>query len=272
MLVDIAGPGATKACRIVTNHPTVVAEMVFEEKATADTVVKALNGEKADGRTLRCYLKMGPPPSGFPSAPLPSRQDSMIGETPSPAVAAVEANGADTEMMETTDVGSSTLPPQGASPFDDRRPASDHDKRDGRQAEPDVQDGRFGFEARHERQHYKPQRRQAQEELERNSRQNEDAREANRRVDRDRERDSERDSEQDRPPAYSGTNYPRPLNDNYRRDDGRYRGNGYRRDERPHYGNDIASRGRGYDDRGRYGRMYSDSMVSDRRGPPRGYR
>ncbi|KAL9622309.1 MAG: hypothetical protein Q9160_003320 [Pyrenula sp. 1 TL-2023] len=274
VLVDIAGPGATKACRIVKSHPTVVAEMTFAEKSVADTVVETLNGEKADGRTLRCHLKMAAPSDGSLSALLPQTQDSMMIEEALPANAAAAPMNVDAEMSGATDTSPSTLPPQGASPFEDGRQTTDRNRRDDRRAEPDIQDGRFGFEARQEREYYKAQHHQAQDELERHAKQNEDAREANRQADQNRGHDRDRDRDRDRqaPSAYNNSNYGRREADSYRRDDGRYRGSGYRRDDRPLYGNGVAGRGRGYDDRNRSGRMYSDAIVPERRGPPRNYR
>lgn len=38
--------GEMDSCRLLSDHPTVIAEMVFREKAGADTVISMFNNKK----------------------------------------------------------------------------------------------------------------------------------------------------------------------------------------------------------------------------------
>ncbi|KAL8649511.1 MAG: hypothetical protein Q9210_004349 [Variospora velana] len=58
-LAPIGGP--MESCLIVSHRPTVVAEMVFLEKSSAENVIATFNNKKADGRLLRLELKVGKP-------------------------------------------------------------------------------------------------------------------------------------------------------------------------------------------------------------------
>ncbi|KAL9619283.1 MAG: hypothetical protein Q9204_008312, partial [Flavoplaca sp. TL-2023a] len=54
-LSDDIGP--MQRCRIVSENPVVVAEMVFTEKSRAENVIEAYDNKKADGYLLRLYMK-----------------------------------------------------------------------------------------------------------------------------------------------------------------------------------------------------------------------
>ncbi|KAL2155838.1 hypothetical protein VTH82DRAFT_580 [Thermothelomyces myriococcoides] len=55
--------GIITSCRIVKQHPIVIAEIVFESKEGADNVIATFNNQIADGRVLRVYPKVGNTPS-----------------------------------------------------------------------------------------------------------------------------------------------------------------------------------------------------------------
>jgi hypothetical protein len=238
----------------MSNNPTVIAEMVFHEKHIAETVISTFNNQKADGRILHVYMaRSGPSPTGVLHRKK-SEPTELFAAEATPALAAKvlipEETGAvggedDIEMVEET-------------PYTDARQSADQDRREreSRRAEPDVQDGRYGFGNRSEHSHIaEPQQisSQPQEESRGNG------------IVDDRDLRSRRDDGRDR--RYDTGDYQRRDDaGSYRRDD-RYPG--YGRGDRPsHYGNGVAGSGRGYGqgDRG-YGRMYSDDMMRGPRGP-----
>ncbi|KAL8749259.1 MAG: hypothetical protein Q9199_007793 [Rusavskia elegans] len=49
--------GKMQDCRIISESPLVVAEMVFTEKSRAENVIAAFDNKKADGHLLRLYIK-----------------------------------------------------------------------------------------------------------------------------------------------------------------------------------------------------------------------
>ncbi|KAL2172219.1 hypothetical protein VTG60DRAFT_7063 [Thermothelomyces hinnuleus] len=55
--------GIITSCRLVKQHPIVIAEIVFESKEGADNVIATFNNQTADGRVLRVYPKIGNNPS-----------------------------------------------------------------------------------------------------------------------------------------------------------------------------------------------------------------
>ncbi|KAK4153691.1 hypothetical protein C8A00DRAFT_15122 [Chaetomidium leptoderma] len=55
--------GIVTSCRVVKDHPVVIAEVVFESKEGADNVVATFHNQTADGRVLNVYLKPGNIPS-----------------------------------------------------------------------------------------------------------------------------------------------------------------------------------------------------------------
>ena len=101
-------------CCVLSTNPTVMAEMVFEKKEGADNVIAQFNNQRADGRLLHIYFKVPNVPSAETMAPRPKLQTSQ---------------------------SSSALQPSMTDPFSAPAPAQ-------RRAEPDVQDGRYGFDRR----------------------------------------------------------------------------------------------------------------------------
>jgi hypothetical protein len=246
------------SCRIMSNNPTVIAEMVFSERHVAETVISTFNNEKADGRILHVFMaRSGPSAAGVPHRKK-SEPTELFASDPAPAQAPKELmpeensamDGGDVEMVEET-------------PYADARQSADQERREreSRRAEPDVQDGRYGFGGRSEHSNNaetQPPSSQPREEPRGNG------------IADDRDGRSRRDDGRDR--RYDNGGYQRRDDAaSYRRDD-RYPS--YGRGDRPsHYGNGVVGGGRGYGqgDRG-YGRMYSDDMVRGPRGPRGGSR
>ncbi|CAL3965860.1 hypothetical protein PZA11_002697 [Diplocarpon coronariae] len=55
--------GSVLSCRIVSERPIVVAELVFETREGADSVVDVFNNKNADGNRLRVFQPAGPLPA-----------------------------------------------------------------------------------------------------------------------------------------------------------------------------------------------------------------
>lgn len=75
--------GQIQSCRVITARPTVIAEVVFNDRAGAEAVIETFNNQKADGRLLHIYLKTGPggqnlvpPRTDFEQALPPARLQS----------------------------------------------------------------------------------------------------------------------------------------------------------------------------------------------------
>ncbi|KAL8728346.1 MAG: hypothetical protein Q9166_005489 [cf. Caloplaca sp. 2 TL-2023] len=118
--------GEMQECRIVTSVPNVMAEMVFSERVRADNVIATFNNKKADGRLLRMYMKLGktsPPPKA------PSHDEPPIHAPSEPKAARID------------------LTYEGNS-YDKQREQSDRSRR---RAEPELQDGSYGFEGKEDR-------------------------------------------------------------------------------------------------------------------------
>ncbi|MCJ1472739.1 hypothetical protein MMC13_001388 [Lambiella insularis] len=134
-----------QSCKIITSSPTVMAEMVFLDKGVAEKVIATFNNQKvcarfccidkpqltdlqADGRILYVYMKQGPPtpaPAVTPAAPTP------LPPIPPEPKAPREPRAFPLDNTHTDPFRSSTV-----------------GERNGRRAEPEFQDGRYGFEAR----------------------------------------------------------------------------------------------------------------------------
>lgn len=67
--------GIVTSCRVVKQHPLVIAEIVFESKEGADNVIATFNNQTADGRVLNVYYKVGNTPS-TPAIPASTRTSS----------------------------------------------------------------------------------------------------------------------------------------------------------------------------------------------------
>ncbi|KAL8929403.1 MAG: hypothetical protein Q9172_000454 [Xanthocarpia lactea] len=118
--------GQMQDCKIVTKVPNVVAEMVFAEKSQADNVIATFNNKKADGRLLRMYMRLGNPPSP-PKAP-------PHNAPPRNAPSEPKAARIDLTYEENA--------------YNKQREQSDRSRR---RAEPELQDGSYGFEAKEDR-------------------------------------------------------------------------------------------------------------------------
>ncbi|OJD21657.1 hypothetical protein ACJ73_07002 [Blastomyces percursus] len=107
--------GTMLGCRIVSTHPEVTAEMTFEERSGAESVVARFNNQKADGRILHVRIKPGlPPPPQIPA-----------------------------------ETNTGRLRHQRSQPiFDSLREQADRERREQRRADPQIQDGRYGFDDR----------------------------------------------------------------------------------------------------------------------------
>ncbi|KAI9846785.1 MAG: hypothetical protein M1837_003634 [Sclerophora amabilis] len=55
-----------QSCRLISAHPTVIAEIVFPVKAEAEKIIATFNNQKADGRLLHVYMKNGVPATPNP--------------------------------------------------------------------------------------------------------------------------------------------------------------------------------------------------------------
>lgn len=138
-------------CQITSQKPTVVAEMVFSEKARAENVIATFNNKRADGRLLHVYLKVGKPTS--PSKPQSSEPPRNIEHVPKEAPR---------DDCHSTEIPSSE-PPRNApsepkasridltheeTSYSKQREQSDRNRR---RAEPEFQDGSYGFEKKEDR-------------------------------------------------------------------------------------------------------------------------
>lgn len=105
-------------CRILVKEPTVIAELTFDNQNGAEDVVKMYNGKKADNRVLYVYHHDGQasqrqaPRQPRSQAPAQRNDDFMEVEAP--------------------------RQPRYQQPYQAPRP---------QRAQPDVQDGRYGFGA-----------------------------------------------------------------------------------------------------------------------------
>ena len=52
------------SCRLITSNPTVIAELVFTKRESAEEMIKKYNNQKADGKLLHVYLQNVPPTFG----------------------------------------------------------------------------------------------------------------------------------------------------------------------------------------------------------------
>lgn len=115
-------------CRIVTAKPTVIAEILFKDRANADTVVSKFNNQKADGRQLYVYIKSGTVasslPKGTPSGPRNDRSDRGRRQQ-------------DDEMMDVD---------EDRRRYDEQRRHDEERRHERRGADVEYQDGRYGFD------------------------------------------------------------------------------------------------------------------------------
>ncbi|KAL2020347.1 hypothetical protein VTK56DRAFT_8476 [Thermocarpiscus australiensis] len=69
--------GIITSCRLVKQHPIVIAEIVFESREGAENVIATFNNQTADGRVLSVYPKVGNTPS-VPTRPPLGRPDNDV--------------------------------------------------------------------------------------------------------------------------------------------------------------------------------------------------
>ncbi|MCJ1448631.1 MAG: hypothetical protein MMC23_009148 [Stictis urceolatum] len=217
--------GEMQSCTIVSASPTVTAEMVFPDKANADAVIAAFDNQKADGRILRLFLKKGP----ATNVSAPARQTAPAKSNP-PAYS-----------ESSYERGSDFAP----------------DPKLTSRAEPEIQDGSFGFNNQNDEMVV-----DVEPEVKQDERHDElrDERRDDRREDR---REDRRDHERDARPYYFDSRGDRPSNGNsgsYNRDQGRDYPRGPRNDFRGYSGRGNRN------DRG----LYSDGLYPQPRG--RGFR
>ncbi|KAK2759380.1 hypothetical protein FQN54_002858 [Arachnomyces sp. PD_36] len=108
-------------CRIVSKHPSVMAEMTFTESRGAENVIATFNNQKADGRVLHVRMKAG----GASTTPAESTFNPPTG-------------------------------PRDQSNFNGQREQADRERRE-RKAEPQIQDGSYGFDDRRAQPQRRPQ-------------------------------------------------------------------------------------------------------------------
>ncbi|KAI5199181.1 hypothetical protein AUEXF2481DRAFT_7255 [Aureobasidium subglaciale EXF-2481] len=144
--------GDMSACKLVSSSPTVIAEMLFVDKAGADNVINMFNGKKADGRILYVYLKEGGPSQSIRPA-TPRIASPVIMTQPEP----VQGQGTEDvmEVEQAFPTEPSPLPTQepptqpayNNSRSRDGRASyrEDYDRGGNRHAESNYQDGRYGF-------------------------------------------------------------------------------------------------------------------------------
>ncbi|KAF1953623.1 hypothetical protein CC80DRAFT_477546 [Byssothecium circinans] len=72
------GDGSLLAARIISSQPTVMAEIDFDSKDSADHVIAAFNNMKADGRLLYVHHKTGPNASSLHSRPPINPRPSQV--------------------------------------------------------------------------------------------------------------------------------------------------------------------------------------------------
>ena len=268
---DSEGHNGLLACRLTSEHPAVVAELVFSERTIADRIIKRYDNQRADGRVLRLAHKIHPTTAS--TQPLPSSDEVTQDETE------------DVEMMATDAPATSDAQPPTSSRYDTDREAANRERetsrRGGGSVEADLIDAKYGVEDISSR-----PTEPSSDDRNGSNRRDED-RERDHTRDRDRDRDRDRERERDR--RYDDRSYDR--RDDRDRDRDRERDRERRYDnrgsygDRPHYGNGVRGgmgpgpgpgpspmgpRG-GYGGfPGRGGRMYSDEMMRGGRGGPRG--
>ena len=234
---DASGSGGLVRCRVLTNSPTVIAEMVFQERYIADKVVRTFNNEKADGRILHVFLKQDDTMAGG------KRAGNELSQTGAPTHQSHVQNDMSDPSAEAMDVEMTNE----ASYEVDREVANrDRQDREHRRVDPSIQDGRYGFNSRG--QDSAPVSR-ADDSMRREERST-----APRRGGR-ADRGSYRDGYDESTGARSSFHH----RDEY--------SNGYNRDRPPPYHGSGAETGRGrFRGDSRYGRVYSDDLT---RRPPR---
>ncbi|GAB7346207.1 hypothetical protein MBLNU457_4943t1 [Dothideomycetes sp. NU457] len=169
--------GDMGGCRLLASNPTVIAEMIFLDRAGAENVIATFNNKKADGRLLYVYMTTTTAPArapivardevyqpAFPAAPIVEQtpiveQDAMMG-----IEVDVQGDPGLKEDIPIYEAPRSSRDDRREDGRDDRRDDRRDDKRDvrrddrdyrddysrrperdQRRADPSYQDGRYGF-------------------------------------------------------------------------------------------------------------------------------
>lgn len=258
--IDSEGKNGLTACRIISTHPAVIAEMTFLEEKLAQKIIARYDNQKADGRILQLHLKRAgrePTPPQHLRKTEPTYISDTVPVTSSKVVATDETDAAmeDIEMVA-----------EQPTVYIDEREAANRDRRDreSRRAEPKLPEDQYASNDSRQ--------------LPQNDRNDDDRRDEHRERERERDRDREPDRERER--DRNRDRGDRRYNDRggFDRDRGSYRRDDYRGGRtRPtsHYGGGGGGRGmwNGPPPQGG-GRMYSDDMMrgGGLRGGYRGYR
>ena len=104
--------------------PTVIAQLTFDNKQAADDVIAKYNNKKADNRLLYVYHQ-------------PEAQEQYIPTQPRAAVGLASRTGGSVPIS-SDDMDVEVRRPRYQEPYTPPRP---------QRAQPDVQDGRYGFSA-----------------------------------------------------------------------------------------------------------------------------
>ncbi|KAK3989475.1 hypothetical protein QBC44DRAFT_327423 [Cladorrhinum sp. PSN332] len=108
--------GIVTQCRVVKNHPIVIAEIVFESREGAESVIKTFNGQTADGRVLSVYHKPGNTPASSSNTPSRSVSEQVVDGTygfDEPMI--VETDGQQQQPAFSNGLGNGKAPPTGPS-------------------------------------------------------------------------------------------------------------------------------------------------------------
>ncbi|KAL5319658.1 hypothetical protein ACEPPN_012714 [Leptodophora sp. 'Broadleaf-Isolate-01'] len=117
-------------CRIISERPKVIAELVFETKEGADNVVDTFNNQNADGHLLQVYHKSGP---------LPTNMKQAAPASPAPRPSTPQGPRADRITARSEDTRS------GYSDTDRYAPRERSRERGRGRGREDVVDGSYGF-------------------------------------------------------------------------------------------------------------------------------
>lgn len=60
------------SCRLITSNTTVIAELVFTKRESAEEIIRKYNNQRADGKLLHVYLQNRPPNFGVSNNPTPA--------------------------------------------------------------------------------------------------------------------------------------------------------------------------------------------------------
>ncbi len=155
--------GEMQSCKIVAYSPSLTAELAFADRANAENVIAAFNNKKvlfqnhvrehvltctlqADGRVLQVYMKRArsnsPTDSPTPKAVIGSR---------APRADLIRSDLPPSELPHLESLRSESMRPEPITPdpgrsgsYDYQRERSDMNRR---RAEPEIQDGSYGFES-----------------------------------------------------------------------------------------------------------------------------